>query len=262
MNRKSNLTAWERWELASFDEAQQEVRHHPLRPPPVEEAPEPPPEPEIQIQLPTAEEVEEIRRQAHEAGFKEGREAGYQDGYTAGHKEGFETGHKEGYTPAAEAAQHLATLAAKLDSALAALDPQIADELAALALEVAQEVLRQTLKTQPETVVTVVHDALTHLPHQHANIYLNPADAGLVRQYAGDQLTHAGHRIHEDQRLQRGDVLIEAGGAQVDATVANRWRRVVGALGSQLAWNPQPASPAELGTLAEPPRTEGEDSGQ
>lgn len=251
MTRKSNLTAWERWELASFDDERQEVLHHPLRPPVVEEPPPPPPEPEPQIQLPTAEEVEEIRRQAHDAGFQEGRNAGHQEGYAAGHKEGFEAGHKEGYTPAAEAAQRLATLAAGLDGALAALDGQVADELASLALEIAQEVLRQTLKLQPEIVVGMVHDALTHLPHQHANIYLHPTDAGLVRQYAGDQLAHAGHRIHEDQRLNRGDVLIEAGGAQVDATMANRWRRVVATLGRQLEWNPQPAPveepPPEIG---------------
>lgn len=245
MSTKSNLTAWERWELASFDEAQ-ELKPHPLRPPKEEEPPPPEPEPEILIQLPTAEEVEEIRRQAHEAGFQEGRDAGYQDGYATGQKEGYEAGHKEGYTPAAEAAQSIVALAAKLDSALAELDPQVADELATLALEVAQEVLRQTLRTQPETVVNVVRDALTHLPHQHANIYLHPADAALVRQYAGDQLVHAGHRIHEDQRLNHGDVLLEAGGAQVDASVANRWRRVVATLGRNVAWNPESVPAAEL----------------
>ncbi|HEX5393365.1 MAG TPA: flagellar assembly protein FliH [Rhodocyclaceae bacterium] len=251
---KSNLTAWERWELASFDEAQ-ELKHHPLHPPKVEAPPPPVPEPEVLIQLPTAEEVEEIRRQAHEAGFQEGRDAGYQDGYANGHKEGYEAGHQEGYAPAAEAAQKIAALAAKLDNALAELDPQIADELAALALEMAQEVLRQTIRTQPETIVNVIHDALTHLPHQHANIYLNPADAALVRQYAGDQLNHAGHRIHEDQRLNHGDVLLEAGGAQVDASVANRWRRVVATLGMDMAWNPE-SPPAPEPAVEEAPSPE------
>jgi flagellar assembly protein FliH len=251
---KSNLTAWERWELASFEEAD-EPKHHPLRPPKVEEPPQPEPEPEVLIQLPTAEEVEEIRRQAHAAGFQEGRGAGYQDGYATGQKEGYEAGHKEGYAPAAEAAQSIVALAAKLDNALAELDPQVAEELATLALEVAQEVLRQTLRAQPETVVTVVRDALTHLPHQHANIYLHPTDAAQVRQYAGDQLAHAGHRIHEDQRLNRGDVLLEAGGAQVDATMASRWRRVVATLGQNMAWNPESVPASELPAEA-PPATE------
>ena len=67
-------------------------------------------------------------------------------------------------------------------------------------------------------------------------IHLHPEDASLARLRAGDQLTHAGHRIHEDSKLKRGDVIIEAGGSHLDATLAARWRRVVEALGQQAPW--------------------------
>ena len=66
-----------------------------------------------------------------------------------------------------------------------------------------------------------------------------------MRSYAGDQLSHVGHRIHEDARLQRNDVSIEAGGAHVDATLATRWRRVVETLGRDLAWDGRSLPPIE-----------------
>jgi len=82
----------------------------------------------------------------------------------------------------------------------------------------------------------VIREALEQLPLLHAAIHLHPEDASLVRLRAGDQLTHAGHRIHEDAKLKRGDVIIEAGGSHLDATLASRWRRVVEALGQQAPW--------------------------
>lgn len=256
---KNHQTAWERWELASLDDGA------PTKRPPLhsreelkkEEPPPPPPPPEIHI--PTAEEIEQIHQQAHNDGYKEGYEAGRQIGHSAG----YETGHREGKLLGEEAASQLLTVAAKLDTSLAALDEEIAAELLALSLEIAQKVLRQTLALRPETVVGVVRDALTQLPHQHANIYLHPDDAALVRNYAGEQLSHAGHRIHEDARLQRNDVSIEASGAHVDATLATRWRRVVEALGQDVPWDGSPpaasapvAAPAPIAPAVEAPQAE------
>ncbi|MCX8018482.1 MAG: flagellar assembly protein FliH, partial [Rhodocyclaceae bacterium] len=93
----------------------------------------------------------------------------------------------------------------------------------------------------PEALIEVVRQALAQLPHQHAAIYLHPEDASLLRAYLGDALSHAGHRIHEDIKLARGDCVLEAGSKEVDATVAMRWRRVLEGLGLQAAWQPEEA---------------------
>jgi flagellar assembly protein FliH len=85
-------------------------------------------------------------------------------------------------------------------------------------------------------VLNVIREALAQLPHLHAAIFLNPEDASLARSYLGDQLTHAGHRIHEDPKLARGDCVLEAGGSHIDATVATRWRRTLEGLGLGDAW--------------------------
>ena len=216
MSEPSNLTAWERWEMASFDAG------HPK----AAAAPASIPEEELSIKLPTAAEIEQIYQQARDEGARKGQEEGYQAGF------------KEGQAKMQAEAQRLAQATAKLDQSLADLDFQIADELLALAVELAQEVIRQEISARPETLLSVVREALTQLPHQHAAIYLHPEDASLLRSYMGDQLAHAGHRIHDDFKLARGDCVLEAGGSQVDATVAMRWQRVLAGLGVATAWQP------------------------
>lgn len=216
MSEPSNLTAWERWELGSFDTAPKPKKSKAQQQKAAEEVPV--------VKLPTAEEVEQIYQQARDDGLKKGQEEGYQAGF------------KEGQKKALAEAQRLAQAAGKLDQALNALDATVADELLTLAVELAREVVRKEISARPETLLDVVREALAQLPHQHAAIYLHPDDASLLRSYLGDQLTHAGHRIHEDFKLARGDCVLEAGGSQVDATVAMRWRRVVESLGIDAAW--------------------------
>ena len=116
------------------------------------------------------------------------------------------------------------------------LNQVVADDLLALSIEIARQVVRQTVAVKPEVLLGVIREALQELPLLHAAIHLHPEDASLARLRAGDQLTHAGHRIHEDSKLKRGDVIIEAGGSHLDATLAARWRRVVEALGQQAPW--------------------------
>jgi len=227
MSEPSNLTAWERWELASFDEAQPKATVD-------DPAPAPADEPLQAMRLPTAEEIEQLYQQARDEGHLKGKEEGYQAGF------------KEGQAKALAEAQRLNQAATKLEKSLGELDFLVADELLALAVELAREVIREEITARPETLLTVVREALAQLPHQHAAIYLHPDDAALLRSYMGDQLAHSGHRIHEDFKLARGDCMLEAGGSQIDATVGMRWRRVLEGLGVSSAWQSAPSPKAPL----------------
>lgn len=230
MGDPSKLTAWERWELASFDT------------PPVAEVSTAAPVESVSagIHLPTAEEVEQVLQQARDEGFRKGHE----EGYAAAHAEGFQAGLSAGQAQMATEAQPLIQAAARIESSFQALEAQVADELLALAIGLAREVVRAEITAHPETLRQVVRQALTQLPHQHAAIYLHPDDVALVRNSLGESLSHAGHRIHEDFQLQRGDCVIEAGGAQVDASIAMRWQRVLAGLGVTTAWE-GPAPPPD-----------------
>ena len=213
--RPEEMSAWERWEMASFDPPKPKPAPTPEPPPPPPAEAEPPPEPAVK--LPTAEEVEAIYSQARE--------------------EGYRVGFNEGQQAALAEAQKLAALVQKLDEAITGMEGEVADELLALGLEVARQVVRETVRLQPEAILAVVKEALLQLPHQHAMVFLHPDDAALVRIHLGDQLAHAGHRIQDDPALARGDCQIEAGNTRVDATLENRWQRVVAGLGGTLQLN-------------------------
>ena len=204
---KSKLTAWERWELASFDGSSTKLR-----------AQEPKDLP------PTPEEIQQIMQQAQ------------QEGYVAGHAQGEQAGYTAGQAKAQAEGERMAAMVGQLDEALVGFDQQVAEDLLGLALEVARQVVRQAITVKPEVILEVIRETLAQMPHPHAVIHLHPEDASLARLYLGDQISHAGHRIHEDPRLQRADCMVEAAGSLLDASLATRWKRIAESLGAHSDW--------------------------
>lgn len=227
---KGRLTAWERWELADFDKPEA-----PEEAPPQESA-------EPQIALPTAEEIERMYQEAQEQGHAQGLEQGRAEGYTQGLGEGSQNGYREGQAKAQAEAARFAALADRFGTALAQFDADVGEELLDLAIELARQIVRHEIHAHPESLIAVVREALEQIPHQHATLYLNPDDATLVKSYLSEHLSHFGHRILEDARLERGDCKVEAGGSTVDATVATRWRRILEGIGLDDAWQQPPTA--------------------
>jgi flagellar assembly protein FliH len=167
------------------------------------------------VALPTAAQIEEMQRQARE--------------------EGFQTGYAEGMQKATQENQRLAELIGSLGQQV---DEQIATELLALSLDIARQMLHQALRVNPELLLGVVREALGTLPHfsPGAHLVLHPDDAALVRERMGEQLAHAGWKIFEDARIERGGARFETANSQIDASLATRWQRVVAALGQDTSW--------------------------
>jgi len=239
MNRHQAVGAYQRWDLPSFDAP---AAAQPVAPEPVEssaevlpdivETPPPPPvelpplpaaaiDPEPDIHLPTAEDIERI----HEEARKEGYAAGYEEGTARGRIE----------------AMQFHGLVESLENAMTRLDQEVADEILALATELARQMVRQTLVVRPESVVDLIREALLQLPQAHALIHINPEDLAMTKEYLGEQLSHAGHRLIDDATITRGGVRIEAAGSQIDATVQTRWRRVMDNLSRNIPWDGESA---------------------
>lgn len=229
---KEKLSAYQRWELAAFDEAEQAARAaaNAVQPDPAVPPPEPEPPPEPAPPLPTAEEIERIHQEAHAAGYAEGQAAGHADGHAAGYAAGLSEARAE--------AERLMALGDNLRQHLQALDQEVAEELLAVAVEIASQVLRQSLRLQPELLLPVVREAMAALPlhHAHPALFLNPADAALVRTQLGEQMAHKGWRIIEDTTIDTGGCRIEAGTSEVDATLSTRWQRVLDTIGTRSDW--------------------------
>ncbi|MDR2092928.1 MAG: flagellar assembly protein FliH [Azoarcus sp.] len=223
------------------------------------------------LKLPTAVEIEQMhddaRREGFEAGLAEGRDTGHADGLRIGREEGREEGREAGYREGkaeaeAEAAQ-LREMIAQMNTALGQIDAEVAEELLSLAIELARKVLQHSLAVEPEAVLSAVRAALQHLPESRAKIHMHPADAALARKHLDDMLDQGGHLIIEDDSVSRGGCRVETPGAQIDATMETRWRRVLDSLGRQHAlWTPPPTGKPrpEFPVSAETPDGQGGDT--
>ncbi len=162
----------------------------------------------------------------------------HQHAYDAGRADGL----REAAGKAALEAQQMHALLASIEQQSHEVNQHIAQHVLELALEIARQMVRQALTVKPELIVAVIQDALarTVQPLHGATIALNPADATLVRDQLGDELTAAGWRIVEDAALQRGGAMLQTAGTQIDATVATRWKRLAGALGQTSDWIASP----------------------
>lgn len=229
---KEKLTAYERWELAAFDEAEQSARKAAAaaEAPPASVASEPP--------APPLPDPAEIERQIQEA-LTQAREAGHADGYRDGYAQGEAAGREAGLAEMNTATARLAGLA---DSFLAAMRPneaQVAGDLLELALQVARQVIRTEIRSHPEWLLDVIREAMLALPSQHGHptLYVNPSDAVLVRERLAETLAHTGWKIAEDPTIEPGGCRIENGPSEVDATLVSRWRRVVETIGTRVDWH-------------------------
>jgi flagellar assembly protein FliH len=215
---KENLTAYERWELPSFDSADR-IRLSGTQ---------------AAIKLPTAAEIEEMQQQARDEAYQIGLEEGRQEG----HQEGYQAGYAQGADKTQTETEQLAELVVSMGAALKEVDQQIAGNLLDLALELAQQMVHQALKVNPEILLPIVSDAIRGLPHFNpgAHIVLHPEDAEIVRSRMGEQLSHAGWKIFEDAQLAKGGVRIETANSQIDATLETRWKRITANLGQDSSW--------------------------
>ena len=195
---KDRLTAYQRWELPTFDvkQASAHVTQESLP------------------TLPTAAQLEQIHQKSHD------------EGYQAGFAEGVQY------------VQRLAELMDGLDKELQLVDQRIAQDLLDMSLEIAKQMLKQALKVKPDLLLSVVREAISSLPHfnQHAHLIVHPSDAELIRTNMGEHLAHMGWKVFEDAKMEPGGCRLETANSQIDATLSTRWKRVISSIGKDDKW--------------------------
>lgn len=199
---------------------------------------EPPASPNAQTSEDIGQIYHDAHREGYEAGLVEGLEAGHAEGLEAGRTEGLELGRQQGREQALLEARPLAELIAGFSKATQHAYHEISEDVVALALDVARQMVRESLKANPSLVLSVVRGAMESMPQgmQHPHIHLHPEDALLVRGLLKDEFPHAGWKIIEDHRIERGGCRIECATAELDATMPSRWRRIAAALGQDHSW--------------------------
>ena len=215
------LAALSRWSFPAVDEPEDEPESVPE--PEIDEplASEPP---EETFTMPTAEEIENLQREAREEASKQG----YQEGYDLGFQEGYEKGRAQGYDEGQEEVNRLIeqfhTLLESLTAPLAAVDAQVETELVSLAIALAKQLVRRALKSDPGQIVAVVREALGALPSNARKIglYLHPEDLELVRNALSLDEGGQRWRLVEDPLLTRGGCRVSSETSVIDASVEKR----------------------------------------
>lgn len=216
---------------AQFNGFSPTLQHQPqARPEVIEAEPEQPPTPafdEAQLQ----QLLDQARAEGHAQGLAQGQAQTQQqwqqrmDDYVAG--------------AGREQAQSVIKVVQGLEEDFKQMQAATAQELLNLACDIARQVVRQELRSQPQALLPVVREALDMLVDESrpVTVRLNPTDLNAL-----DAALKAEHGAHSriqwvgDAAIAAGDVKVECGGTEIDASLEKRWRRAVAALGLVSTW--------------------------
>jgi len=161
---------------------------------------------EEEASIPTADDIEQWRRQAEEEGFQQGLIRARQE--------------------TDELKQNLLQLIDFFEHPLLALNEDIEHQLTQLAVALAQQLVRRELKIEPGEIVGLIRDSVKLLPGNTRNIsiLLHPEDARLVRDALSLDSSDDEHnwKLVEDPMITRGGCHISAPPSSINATLENR----------------------------------------
>ena len=205
---KEQQSAYQRWELGSFDRPKVHADT-------------------VAATVTNIERAKEIHATAQTEGFR------------AGHRDGLEAGRREARAEAEPRIACMDELLATLKTDLSRVDKELAEEVVQLGLAVARKLVGATLEARPEIIQACVEEALRHVVQAQGMVcvVVHPEDATVVRSHL-EVSPRAGSAwvIREDAKIARGGCRIETGAGEVDATLQHRWERITAALGVPHDW--------------------------
>ena len=218
---KEQLTAYQRWELAAFDEVTPAA--NPLPATPVVAEPE---VSEPKVVLPTAEELERLHQEA------------WQEGYQLGMEEGRKAGLAAGQEDIDRQLRLMQTMASTLEGAQLRQDQEVAREILELSLVMARQVLRSALAVKPEVFLDAIGEALKTLPslNGHHKIITHPDSAELVRNWLAHEHGHLSWKVMEDDQMEPGSFRFEGTNNELDGNIRDRWLELTQCLGADDSW--------------------------
>lgn len=183
----------------------------------------------VEIKLPTAEELETIRREAYNAGLEqgliEGRQQGHKESFAQGHSEGLDAGLKAGKEQGIElgkteglmqgqvqidnAVARLNQLAQLLQSRIQERDAALPEVLVQLVESLCRQVVGTELKMGAAGIGLILEQCLTLLPEgsEHIRVLVSPIDYALLK---SSSLPEGEFELKEDANLQVGDLRIHS----------------------------------------------------
>lgn len=153
--------------------------------------------------------------------------------FERGRQQGFHEGQQEAQRQKVQHARQLERVLNELRGRFAELESGAADAVLDLAIEIARQVVRREIEIQRDAVLPVVREAVGAIIEQqtHPRVHLHPDDLWLIQADLDTDGLYQGCRFVPDASIARGGCRVETASSEVDATLATRWRRALGALG-------------------------------
>lgn len=193
-------TAYERWELPALLESELNAVH-------------------ATIKLPTLAEIESLRQDAYDEGFKLGQAEGFKQGLTNGLKNGEQ-----------RIQQQLKTLIDEFSAPMRAQEDRIEKALLELTLEISKGIIKRELSIDSRCILTILEHVFAEINDQEQKfrIQLNPVDLNTVSQYLltqyGDQ---ARYQLIEDKKITQGGCIVRSDAHYVDARIETRLNKAL-----------------------------------
>ncbi|NND68286.1 MAG: hypothetical protein HKN19_11920 [Halioglobus sp.] len=149
-------------------------------------------------------------------------------GFQSGREEGFAAGKLE----AEKIVASLMSVADQMAQPYRELDELVTRELAQMAMLLAEQIVRRELSLDTRIIEGLVEEALATLYKLEGEtiIFLNPADAKLVEEFAPESLEGKDWKIVEDANLHPGGCQVKTPTSFVDASVEKRIETVFSSL--------------------------------
>ena len=210
---KGKLSAYQRWEMTSFDERVPEVTRVSAE----------------NVAATNKIELDRLKLKAQKEGFAKG--------YEEGHQLGVGTGQKDMQLELAA----FQKVSAQFNASIQQAEQIVAQEVLDLALDIAKAMLKSSLNINPELIIPIVEQAIASLPsvQQPAQLFLHPSDAELVKNKIGTELAETGWVVVADPHLNPGDCRIETLQNQINGSLQSRWQQLTTALGRDNRWMEQ-----------------------
>lgn len=217
-------TAYQRWELASLDNATA-FDGQIIGPP-------------AAVGVALANELICLRETAYQSAFSEGMEKGLVDGYNKGYASGVERGIAEGRERSDATCDLLLKLTQQYQQDIRLVRENIAAQLLDLSLDIAKAMLKVALPIYPDLLLPIIEQALLELSALQLpiTIYLHPLDIDIARLVIEKDIPVTGFHLLVDSKIDRGGCRIETITSQIDATLPARWLRLQLSLGQNTAW--------------------------
>ncbi len=173
------------------------------------------------------------KEEAVQKGFEQGRADGLARGYAEGVAQVRAEQEQTLADELAASVAPIAELAATFRQAIDGLNEHVSRGLVELALEAGHHLAGRALDIKPEHILDDIEDLLEEHPGLSGSptLYVNIDDLAFVQDHLTDTLTASGWQLRPDIGLARGDCRIATEQREIDATVADRWARLLHAVG-------------------------------